>query len=179
MKFLAKLFAAIQWIEAFVIGWSIICIAVLTIGNVFCRAVFQHSLSFTEELSQFFMIVVTFVGLSYAASRGRHIRMTAIYDQFSRRWRKLMMIVTSATTAVLILILAWYSFEYIGAVRFLESVSPVLQAPLYLIYSLVPIGLIFAAIQYALTAVRNLVSPDVYVSFDVKDEYEQPVGGEI
>jgi len=77
------------------------------------------------------------------------------------------------------LILAWYSLDYVGTVQFLESVSPVLQMPLYVIYALVPVGLVSAAIQYTLTAVRNAVSPGVYISFDVKDEYEQPVGGEI
>ncbi len=179
MTFLARLFAGIQLIEALVIGWSIIAIALLTITNVFCRAVLQFSLPFTQELSQFLMIVVTFVGLSYAASRGRHIRMTALYDQFSARWRKVLMVVISAVTSALMLLLAWYSLDYIGTVRFLESVSPVLQVPLYLIYALVPVGLVLAAIQYALTVARNVLSPGVYISFDVKDEYEQPVGGEI
>ncbi|QDT51631.1 TRAP transporter small permease [Symmachiella dynata] len=179
MAFLTRLFGGIQRIEEILLGWSIIAIAALTISNVFCRAVLQFSLPFTGELSQFFMIMVTFVGLSYAASRGRHIRMTALYDQFTPRGRKVLMIIISASTAALMLVLAWYSFQYIDTVRFLESVSPVLQVPLYLVYMLVPLGLISAAIQYALTTARNVMSPDVYISFDVKDEYEQPLDGEI
>ncbi len=179
MAFLTRLFGGLQRIEELLLGWSIIAIAALTISNIFCRAVLQFSLPFTGELSQFFMIMVTFVGLSYAASRGRHIRMTALYDQFSPRGRKALMIVISASTAALMLVLAWYSFQYIGTVRFLESVSPVLQVPLYVVYMLVPLGLISAAIQYALTTARNVMSPDVYLSFDVKDEYEQPLDGEI
>ncbi|MFH1303065.1 MAG: TRAP transporter small permease subunit, partial [Planctomycetota bacterium] len=65
----------IQRIEAFLLAWSIIAIAALSIGNVFCRVIFGFSLAFTGELSQFFIIIVTFIGLSYATSRGRHIRM--------------------------------------------------------------------------------------------------------
>jgi len=174
-----RLFRVIQVVEAFLLAWSIIAIAVLSIANVGCRALLGFSVSFTEELSQFLIIGVTFIGLSYAASQGRHIRMTALYDQFSRRGRKVLMTAISGLTALLMLTLAVYSFEYIATVGFLDSVSPVLQVPLYLVYLIVPLGLGLSAVQYALTAARNLTSPDVYISFQHKDEYEQPVTGEL
>lgn len=174
-----RLFQWIQKIEAFLLAWSIIVIAALSIGNVFCRAVLGFSVSFTGELSQFLIIIVTFVGLSYAASRGRHIRMTAFYDQLNRRWRKILMVTISGLTALLMLLLTWYAFEYIATVRFLETVSPVLQVPLYLVYLFVPLGLLLTAIQYGLTVWRNLTSPDVYISYTQKDEYETTVVGEL
>lgn len=176
---MARLFRIVQAVEEFLLAWSIIAIAALTIGNVCCRSLLGFSLPFTEEFSQFLIIGVTFIGLSYAASRGRHIRMTALYDQLNRRWRKLLMIAISGITALLMLILAWYSFEYISTMRFLASVSPVLQVPLYLVYLLVPLGLLLSSVQYALTAVRNVTARDVYISFEQKDEYEQPVTGEV
>lgn len=173
------LFRFIQRIEAFFLAWSIIAIAVLSIGNVFCRALLGFSLAFTGELSQFLIIIVTFIGLSYATSRGRHIRMTALYDQLNKPWRKRLMILISGFTALLMFALTWYSFEYISTVYYLETVSPVLQVPLYLVYLCVPLGFTLSAIQYTLTAVRNAISPDVYISFTQKDEYESPVIGEV
>ncbi|QDV52617.1 TRAP transporter small permease [Gimesia fumaroli] len=174
-----RLSQIIQRIEAFLLAWSIIAIAVLSIGNVFCRAFLGFSLAFTGELSQFLIIIVTFIGLSYATSRGRHIRMTALYDQLNKRWQKRLMILICIFTALLMFALTWYSFEYISTVYFLETVSPVLQVPLYLVYLCVPLGFTFSAIQYTLTAVRNVISPDVYISFNQKDEYESPVIGEV
>ncbi len=174
-----QLFRLIQRIEAFLLAWSIIAIAALSIGNVIGRATLGYSLAFTGELSQFLIIIVTFIGLSYAASRGRHIRMTAIYDQLNKRWRKLLMIFISGFTALLMLVLTWYSFDYISTVYFLKTVSPVLQVPLYLVYLFVPLGFVLSAIQYILTVVRNVTSPDVYISFTQKDEYETPVIGDI
>jgi TRAP-type C4-dicarboxylate transport system permease small subunit len=170
-----RLFQLIQKIEAFLLAWSIITIAALSIGNVLCRALFGFSVAFAGEVSQFLMIIVTFVGLSYAASCGRHIRMTAVYDQLNQRWRKFLMIIINGLTALLMLLLAWYAFEYIGTVRFLETVSPVLQVPLYLVYLFVPLGFILSAIQYGLTVFRNLTAPDVYISYSQKDEYETTV----
>lgn len=174
-----RLFQLIQKIEAFLLAWSIITIAALSIGNVLCRALFGFSVAFAGEVSQFLMIIVTFVGLSYAASCGRHIRMTAVYDQLNQRWRKFLMIIINGLTALLMLLLAWYAFEYIGTVRFLETVSPVLQVPLYLVYLFVPLGFILSAIQYGLTVFRNLTAPDIYISYSQKDEYETTVVGEV
>jgi TRAP-type C4-dicarboxylate transport system permease small subunit len=184
---MSRIFRLVQTIEAWILSTSIIAIALLTIANVFTRSVLKlitagrvhFSLPFAEELSQFLIIGVTFVGLSYAASRGRHIRMTAVYDQLSAPWRKALMIGISSLTSLLMLTLAWYSLEYIATVRFLESVSPVLRVPLYVVYCLVPLGLGLAAIQYALTALRNVTSPEVYISFEEKDEYEQLLTGEV
>ena len=157
----------------------VLLIAGLSIGNIVSRTLTGESLAFTEELAQFLMIGVTFVGLSYAAGRGRHIRMTALYDQFSVRWRKVLIVVSSGLTAVLMLVLAWYSLTYLDTLRFLGSVSPVLRLPLHVVYLVVPLGLLLTAAQYALAVVRNLTAREVYLSFDVRDEYEQPVVGEL
>jgi C4-dicarboxylate transporter DctQ subunit len=173
-----RAFDLIRRIEEFVLASSILLIASLTIANIVTRTLTGTSQAFTEELSQFLIIGVTFVGLSYAAGRGRHIRMTAVYDQLSERSRKLLMVISSALTCLLMLVLASYALRYIATVRFLQSVSPVLQVPLHLVYLVVPLGLALAAVQYGLAVARNFTSDGVWLSFDVKDEYEEAVTGE-
>lgn len=165
--------AWLQRAEEWFLAAAILVMAALTFANVFCRSLLDFSLAFAEELSQFLIIGVTFVGLSYAASRGRHIRMTALYDQLSRRWRKLLIVASSALTCVLLLALMGYAIRYVASVRFLGTASPVLGVPLYLVYCVAPLGLLLAAVHYALNVVRNLSSPDVYISFETKDEYEE------
>jgi TRAP-type C4-dicarboxylate transport system permease small subunit len=54
----------------------------------------------------------------------------------------------------------------------LETVSPALQVPLYIVYSAAPIGLALAGIQYALAAVRNCTDAEVFLSYEQRDEYE-------
>lgn len=169
----------IRRIEEILLAWSILIIAGVTIANVFSRAVLGDSLAFAEEISQFLIIAVTFIGLSCAASRGRHIRMTAVYDQLPERGRKVLMVLICSSTCLLMLVLAGYALRYLRTVRFLGSVSPVLQTPLHLVYLVVPLGLVLAAIQYGLAAYRNLTSAGVYLSYEVRDEYEEAVTGEI
>jgi len=169
----------IQRVEEVLLSASILTIATLTILNVICRSVFGFSLASTEEVSQFCMIFVSFVGLSYAASKGRHIRMTAIYDQLSPRMKKAFMVVITGSTAAIMFALAWYAACYVVTVHQLGGIYPTLRIPLYVVYAIAPIGLFLAGIQYALAAARNLTGRDIYLSFDTKDEYEHSITQEI
>ena len=161
----------IQTVEEKLLASSILVIATVTIVNVCSRTLFNISLTFAEELSQFFILFVTFVGLGYAASQGRHIRMSALYDQLGRRARKFFMIGICCSTAALMWFLAYYACRYLFTVWELGSVSPALRIPVYLIYIVAPLGFFLAGAQYALTVVRNLYETDIYLSYDVKDEY--------
>jgi len=172
-------FKAIQWVEEAVLAFAVLAIAVLTITNVVARSVFSASLASTEELCQFLIIIVTFIGLSYGVSRARHIRMTAVYDLLGARARKVLMVVICASTALLLFYLAWEAFAYAMVVRRLGSVSPALQVPLYAVYLVAPLGLGMAGVRYVMALVQNLVKPEVYLSAAVKDRFAEPTGGEI
>jgi len=169
----------IQTLEEWLLSASVLGIALLAICNVVARSVFDHSLAFAEELSQFLIIIVCFVGLSYAASKGRHIRMTALYDQLSPRWRKVFMVAIAASTSALLFALGCYACRYVHTVYQLGSIYPVLRVPSWIVYLAAPVGLFLASIQYALAVVKNLTARDVYLSFERKDEYEEPVIQEI
>jgi C4-dicarboxylate transporter, DctQ subunit len=173
MRFFAAVDHAIARFEAFVLAFGVILMAVNSIANVIGRFVFAQSIYFTEELNQFLIVLVTFVGISYAARKGRHIRMSAFYDQLSERGRKVMMILVAAVTAAVLFVLAYYSFEYVMRVAKLGKVTPSLQVPLYLTYIWVPLGLLMTAIQYVLTVVKNLQADEVYISYEQVDAYEE------
>lgn len=173
MRFFAAVDHAIARFEAFVLAFGVILMAVNSIANVIGRFVFAQSIYFTEELNQFLIVLVTFVGISYAARKGRHIRMSAFYDQLSERGRKVMMILVAAVTAAVLFVLAYYSFEYVMRVAKLGKVTPSLQVPLYLTYIWVPLGLVMTGIQYLLTVVKNLQADEVYISYQQVDAYEE------
>ena len=169
---MARLFHAIHKIEEWVLATAMILIALLTIANVLTRSLLGLSLAFAEELTGFLIVLITFVGLSYAASRGRHIRMTALYDQLPLRPRRRLMILITVVMALLMVLLAWLSIQYLLVLARLGSVSPTLRAPLYLVYLAAPLGFVLAAVQYALAAWRNLTRPDkVWLSWERTDEY--------
>jgi C4-dicarboxylate transporter, DctQ subunit len=176
MRILAAIDKGIARFEAFVLAFGVLLMAANSIANVIGRFVFARSLYFSEELNQFLIVLVTFVGLGYAARKGRHIRMSAVYDQLSDRQRKAMMILIAGVTAVAMFVLAYYSFMYVIRVATLGKVTPSLQIPLYLTYFWVPLGFIITGIQYLMTVVKNLQSDDIYISYEQIDTYEEGEG---
>ncbi|MEP4037370.1 TRAP transporter small permease [Pseudophaeobacter sp.] len=174
--FLGRIDAAIGRIEVLILSWGVILMAVNTIANVFGRYVFNQSIYFSEELNEFLIVIVTFMGLGYATRKGIHIRMSAIYDVLPIKVRKALMVLIAATTAAMMAVLAWYALEYVQKVASRGRITPALQLPLYLTYVWVVIGLTLASFQYLLTALRNLnfAEEEIYVSYLEVDSYEDP-----
>jgi len=174
----ARLSKWVTRLEEACLAGGILGIAALTIANVVGRVLFDHSLAFAEELSQFLIVFVTFLGIGYAAAKGRHIRMTAVYDQLGKRSRKRLAIVIAATTSALLFYLTYLGLDYtLGTMHELGSVSPVLEVPLWTVYLSAPLGFGLGGIQYALAVVRNLESDEVYLSYETRDDEPAPADG--
>ena len=173
---LGKIDAAIRRIEIFILSWGIILLAVNGISNVFGRYIFNRSIYFSEELNEFLIVIVTFMGLGYATRKGIHIRMSAIHDVLPPKVRKALMVVIAVITAVMMAILTWFALEYVQKIASRGQITPALQLPLYLTYIWVVIGLALASFQYLLTAIRNLnfTEEDIYISYLEVDNYEDP-----
>lgn len=160
----------IQKVEAAVLAISVLALAVITIIDVVGRTV-GRSLTSANDLSQCLMIVICFVGLSYAASQGRHIRMTAFYDQLGRQRRRQAMLGIAIVTSLLLTTFGVYSLIYVRTVYQIGGIFPALRIPYYAVYAFAPLGFFLAAIQYALTAYQNWNSDMAYLSFEHPDQY--------
>ncbi len=151
---------------------GVLLMAANTVGNVVGRFVFQSSIFFSEELNRILIIVITFAGISYAARQGRHIRMSAIYDAMPPKVRKVMMIGIALTTAVFMFGLCWYALGYIETQAGRGRVLPSLQIPVWWTLVWVPVGLFMTGVQYLLTAIKNIVEKDIYLSTNVLEGYD-------
>lgn len=172
MRILLFVDAAIERIEVGALITGVLGITFVSVLNVLMRNFLGGSLSWAVEINQAFMVLITFLGIGYAARIGRHIRMTAIYDQLPRAARKVAMTVIALATAALLFYLAWHAVFYVQHVQRSNIITPALRLPLFWIYLVVPIGLALCGMQYLLTVARNLGERDVYVSFREKDGYE-------
>jgi len=138
--------------------------ALVAVLNVLGRNLFQHSFTWAEEVTQFTIVWVTFIGTSYAARIGAHIRISALSDVLGQRGRKILMIIVSAGTAALMFYLSWYAFLYVIKLVEIKKQTLGLHIPLYLIMLWVPVGFVMTGIQYTLAVIKNLISEDVYLS---------------
>lgn len=165
-----------EFIEKFVIILSILLMMANSTANAIGRYAFGKSLFFSEELNQFLIVGVTFVGFAYAVRKGHNIRMTALYDTLSRQSKKVVLTMISITTALLLAFLAYESIFYVLEIKSLNRLSPALQFPVYIIYFVIPIGLSMASLQYLIAFIMNVTHAGVWHSYEVEDRDAQDIG---
>lgn len=158
-------------IEKFIIGFSIVVMMVNSTANAMGRYFFNKSIFFSEELNQFLIVSVTFIGFAYAVRKGRNIRMTAVYDALGYRAKKVIATLIAITTGLLMFYLAYLSYFYVLDLQSLNRLSPALQFPVYIIYSIIPIGLTMAGIQFLISFLMNVTHREIYISHDLIEDH--------
>jgi TRAP-type C4-dicarboxylate transport system permease small subunit len=136
-------------------------------ANAIGRYAFGKSLFFSEELNQFLIVAVTFIGFAYAVRKGRNIRMTAVYDSLGYTAKKVITTLISITTSLLMFYLAYKAVFYVIEIKELNRLSPALQFPVYIIYSIIPVGLSIAGLQYLIAFFMNITHKEIYLSHEV------------
>jgi len=163
----------ISRVESLMLAVGVLLMAANTVANVIGRFIFQYSLYFSEELNRILIIMITFAGISYAARQGRHIRMSAIYDALPPSMRKPLMVIIALITAAFMFGLCYYAIGYIETQASRGRVLPALQIPVWIILIWVPVGFFMTGLQYALTAIKNFVEKDIYLSTHVLEGYDE------
>lgn len=159
--------------ESFLLAAGVLLMAANTIANVVGRFVFQYSIFFTEELNRIIIVLITFAGVGYAARHGRHIRMSAIFDTLPVKPRKVLMITIAIVTSLAMFALCYFAVGYIAKVQTSGRVLPALQIPVWWIFVWVPIGFFVTGTQYLMTAIKNMIEKDIYLSTNVLEGYEE------
>ena len=159
------------WFERTMIATSVLLMACLMSAHVVGNLLFNRGIPGTYEITEMLIVIITFVGVGHAARHSRHIRMSAIYDLLNDRWRKVLLIIISVGTAVLMFYFAYKSAQYDLALYVRGRTSSALHIPMWIINLALPAGFALAGIQYTLTAIRNLTSAGLYRSFREKEEY--------
>ncbi|TCT04556.1 TRAP-type C4-dicarboxylate transport system permease small subunit [Tepidamorphus gemmatus] len=163
-------------IESVMLAVGVLLMAGNTIANVVGRFVFMKSIYFSEELNSILIVLITFAGISYAARHGRHIRMSAIFDNLPVPARRATMVLIAFVTAIFMFGLCWYAASYVMTLAGRGRVLPALQIPVWWMYAWVPMGFFMTSLQYALTGFKNLISRDVWLSTLVPEGYEEETG---
>ena len=68
--------------------------------------------------------------------------------------------------------LCYYAIGYILTQAGRGRLLPALQIPVWWIYLWVPVGFFMTGAQYALTAAKNLLERDIYLSTNVLEGYD-------
>ncbi|MBA2175168.1 TRAP transporter small permease [Halobacillus locisalis] len=157
-------------LEEFILSYAVIIIALMVVGKALSRAIFSYTPPFADEVSQIAIVVATFMGISYAARKGRHISMSAFYDLAPFKARKVLSILIPLVTSIVLFLLTYYSALYVVNVYEDGTVTSALQMPKYYLYLFIPIGFFLGGVQFLRNMWINIKDRDaVYLGTDAKD----------
>jgi TRAP-type C4-dicarboxylate transport system permease small subunit len=115
--------------ERFLGAAAMAAICLITLGNVLVRYLTDISFAFTEELSVFLLIFLTFVGSAKAFLDGNQIAVTYFVDKASARWRDRWLLASLACSALMVGLLAWFGTRMAWDDFDMEVTSPGLGWP--------------------------------------------------
>ena len=119
--------------------------ASLVFANVICRYVFTFSIIWTEEVSQYLMIWIAYLGAGLALREGRHVAIELLQDRLPTALeRKLRMAVGGLVLAFLGVVTV-LGFQFVVFVWNQET--PVLNIPLGIPSLAIPIGTLLFALH--------------------------------
>lgn len=143
---MAKLWNIIQRISYAVAAFCMFAVILLIFINVLCRYVFSFSISWSEEMTRYMFIGTLFFTLNIMVSQNAALRVD-ILDNFihNQRSKHILNLITYVLTVVALLVFTLSGVMLVQAG--LTSVSPSMHIPMWIIYSMMPLGYFLALIE--------------------------------
>ena len=117
---------------------------ILAFVNVVARYLFDASITWAAELTSYFFIWSVFFATAYSFKIDAHIRVTVLLDRFSPKSVKILEILSHIISAIFLFAVSYYGYEYTLFVNELEEMSIDLEAPMWIIYLVIPIAFFLA-----------------------------------
>lgn len=116
-------------VERFLGAAAMALIVAITLANVLVRYFTDISFAFTEEVSVFLLIFLTFIGSAKAFLDGNQIAVTYFIDQLGWAWKRRFLLFGLAMSALMMALLVWFGARMAWDDYDLDVTSPGLGWP--------------------------------------------------
>jgi TRAP-type C4-dicarboxylate transport system permease small subunit len=162
----------LRWLGVALLVVMVAMPAVQVVLREFLRAPFVGA----EELTRFMLICVVFVTLPFVVSSGASIRMEEILQNLPTRLRDGLRIAIAGTAAIAFATASWS--VGIATLSNLRNATPTLGIPYWVFFSAAFIGLLLAAVECAIQAVKVVRGRDQYVDDESGNQQgDEPTAG--
>lgn len=146
-KFLDKLFKGIDYFTGILTGLMVLFVFL----NVVLRIVFNSGLTWSEELSRYLFVFVTYIGAISAMRANGHMTVDFLISKVKPQLQMVMYIVSQTLIAILMVILVHGSFKMV--LQNTASKTAVLGIP----YSVLYFSGVITGVSIAIIAIMNIV----------------------
>ena len=144
MTYLSNMVASFEKKLAIVLMFAM---AVIVTAAVVFRYVFKEPLFWAGEVSIFLLIYITFIGGSLGLKYKSQASVTIVTDMLPRNIQKLVGIIAHIFMLLFMGLLLFYCFNWITSPTVAIQKSSAILLPMWIPYSILPIGLLFATIH--------------------------------
>ena len=131
-------------IDHWIVAILLFTMAAIAFVNILSRYLFHFSFAATEEITINLFVWVTVIGSGLAFERGGQLGMITLYNLFSKRFKKLVILLSAALSAVLFLLVDIYMIQAIyEELTMFNATSAALGIPVWIYYIGVPLFSIF------------------------------------
>jgi len=142
--------------EEYVIAALLPFMCILICIATFSRFTNLFIITWAEELTRYCMIWLTYFGIGAAAKRGEHFCVTAFTELLPLAMQKILIVVRMLLMITFTIVVARFAFVILNNQINMGQVTPSLRWPMWMIYSVIPIGCIIMTIRYTIHATMQL-----------------------
>jgi len=135
---------SLDWFISRVVFILIAGLVITTTMQVVCR-VFFSALTWSEELSRYLLVWITFYAATMAYKRGNHITITFAVDLFKPKVKIVFTVLAYLLSMFFLVTIINYGWAMIKMQVF--QISPALSIPMQYVYSTIPISLVIMIIH--------------------------------
>ncbi len=131
-------------IDHWIVAILLFTMAAIAFINVLSRYLLHFSFAATEEITINLFVWMTVIGSGIAFERGGQLGMVTLYNLFPKKFRKLVVLFSSALSAVLFILVDIYMLQAIyEELTLFHATSAALGIPVWIYYIGVPIFSVF------------------------------------
>jgi len=147
----------------------------LAFANVVARYIFDYSLTWAAELTVYFFLWGMFFGAAYCFKIDGHISIGLLVENISKKWAKVLMLITRLVTFSYLSIVAYYGYQYLLFVIELDEMSIDLEIPMWIPYLVIPVSFAFGAYRVGEHIMKLINTPaeDIVIRTETEELMEE------
>lgn len=167
---MTKLSNLITRVEEIIMGVTMAVLTVVMVSAVFFRYVLTDPIPWATEVSIYLFIWFSFIGGSWGLKHGTQATVTFLVDALSDNKLRLLKIVQDVIMLAFLIIILVYAVKWLMLPSTMLQKSTSLGMPMWIPYSAVPIGILFAAIHIIARLLRLFKNVEPLQEQEIGDE---------
>lgn len=143
-----KLSNFIDNFEGYLCVVMLIAMSIIVFLQVIFRFILKASLPWSEEVSRYLLVWITFLGGAYGVKTGAHLGVEAVQLLLPVQARKVAKLITQVVGVVLCVIILIISIDIVQKQLSGGQKSPALRLEMGYVYLAIPVGMVFFIIRY-------------------------------